>query len=62
MNIYVFVIVEGVIIIFKKLKVYLARTAILTTGPDGAVVKPSANGLVGTVFTSWYRLQLRAGF
>ena len=32
------------------------------TGPDGAVGKSKANGLVGTGFTSQYRLQLRAGF
>ena len=31
------------------------------TGPDGAVVKSSANGLVGTGFTSLYNLQPRAG-
>ena len=32
------------------------------TGPNGAVVMSSANGLVGTGFASWYRLQPRAGF
>ena len=32
------------------------------TGPDGAVVMSSANGLVGTEFASRYRLQPRAGF
>ena len=32
------------------------------TGPDGAVVMSSANGLVGTGFASRYRLQPRAGF
>ena len=32
----------------------------ISTGPDGAVVM--ANGLVGTRFTSRYRLQPRAGF
>ena len=32
----------------------------LNTGPDGAVAKSSANGLVGTGFVS--RLQPRAGF
>ena len=32
------------------------------TGPDGAVAKTSANMLVGTGFTSRYRLQHRAGF
>ena len=32
------------------------------TGPDGAVAMSSANGLVGTGFTSRYRLQPRAGF
>ena len=32
------------------------------TSPDGAVAKPLANGLVGVGFTSWYRLQHRAGF
>ena len=30
--------------------------------PDDAVVMSSANGLVGTGFASWYRLQPRAGF
>ena len=34
----------------------------LQTGPDGAVAMSTANGLVGTGFTSWYRLQPRAGF
>ena len=29
------------------------------TGPDGAVVMSLANGLVGTEFTSQYRLQPR---
>ena len=29
---------------------------------DGAVTKSSANGLVGTEFTSWYQLQPGAGF
>ena len=32
------------------------------TVPDGAVVKSSAKGLVGTGFASGYRLQPRAGF
>ena len=32
------------------------------TGPDGTVVKSSANGLVDTGFASRYRLQPRAGF
>ena len=32
------------------------------TGPDGAVVMSSANGLVGTGFASPYRLRPRAGF
>ena len=32
------------------------------TDPDGAVATSSANGLVGTGFASWYRLQLRADF
>ena len=32
------------------------------TGLDGAVATSSANGLVGTGFTSQYRLQQRAGF
>ena len=32
------------------------------TSPDGAVVMSSANGLVGTGFTSQYWLQPRAGF
>ena len=32
------------------------------TGPDGAVVMSSANGLVGTGFASRYRHQPRAGF
>ena len=35
---------------------------LLQTGPDGAVVMSLANGLVGTGFASWYRLQPRAGF
>ena len=30
--------------------------------PDGVVVMSSANGLVGTGFASWHRLQLRAFF
>ena len=34
----------------------------LATGPDGAVVKSSANWLVGTEFASRYGLQHRAGF
>ena len=29
--------------------------------PDGAVANSSANGLVGTGFASWYRLQHRTG-
>ena len=33
-----------------------------STGPDGAVVMSSANGLVGTGFASRYRLQSRAVF
>ena len=33
-----------------------------TTGPDGAAVMSSANGLVGVGFASRYRLQPRAGF
>ena len=33
-----------------------------STGPVGAVVMASANGLVGTGFASRYRLQLRSGF
>ena len=33
-----------------------------TTSPDDAVVMSSANGLVGTGFASWYRLQPRARF
>ena len=32
------------------------------TGPDGAVVMSSANGLVGTGFASWYQLQPRTDF
>ena len=32
------------------------------TSPDGAVAISSANGMVGTGFTSRYRLQPRAGF
>ena len=32
------------------------------TGPDGALVMSSANGLVGTGFVSRYRLRPRAGF
>ena len=31
-------------------------------GPDGTVAMSLANGLVGTGFTSQYRLQPRAGF
>ena len=30
--------------------------------PNDTWVKSSANGLVGTGFASWYRLQPRAGF
>ena len=30
--------------------------------PDSAVAMSSANGLVGTGFSSWYRFQPRAGF
>ena len=33
-----------------------------STNPDGAVAKPSANGLVGIGFPSQYQLQHRAGF
>ena len=33
----------------------------INTGPNGAVVKSSANGLVCTGFASWYRFQLRVG-
>ena len=33
-----------------------------TTGPDDAVAESSANGLVGTGFTSRYRLQPQSGF
>ena len=32
------------------------------TGPDGAVVKSSVNGLIGTGFAFRYRLQPREGF
>ena len=35
---------------------------IMHTGPDGAVVMLSANGLVGTGFVSRYQLQSRADF
>ena len=38
------------------------RVQFKSTGPDGAVVMSSANGLVGTGFVSQYRLQPRAGF
>ena len=34
----------------------------LFTGPECAVTSSLANGLVGTVFISRYRLQPRAGF
>ena len=34
----------------------------MMTGPNGAVVMSSANGLVGTGFASRYRLQPRVGF
>ena len=32
---------------------------VATNGPNGAVVMSSANGLVGTGFASWYRIQIR---
>ena len=35
---------------------------IIETGSDGAVARLSANGLVGTGFTSWYWLQPKATF
>ena len=35
---------------------------LLYISPNGTVVKSSANGLVGTGFTSRYQLQPRAGF
>ena len=38
------------------------NTVLLFTGPDGAVVMSSANGLVGTGFSSRYRLEPRACF
>ena len=34
----------------------------VVTGPNGTVAMSSANGLVGTEFTSWYWLQPRLGF
>ena len=37
-------------------------TCSLDTGPDGAVVMSSANGLVGIGFAFWYQLQPIAGF
>ena len=42
--------------------IYNTRFYYQETGPDGAVVMPSANSLVGTGFVSRYRLQPRAGF
>ena len=43
---------------------YVTKCAILVflTGPNGAVAKFVANGLVGTGFASRYRLQPRVDF
>ena len=41
---------------------YLSLSLIAVAGNDGAVVKSSANGLVGTGFAPRYRLQPRAVF
>ena len=57
-------IVFGQRLVTVQVNVYhIYRQCVLTTSQsDGTVAKPSANGLVDTVFASWYQLQPRASF
>ena len=51
---------------YSKTLIHLGRykeeNLLARTGPNGAVAMSLANGLVGTGFTSQYRLQPRTGF
>ena len=48
---------------FELFLIQASATCFLNkSGLNGAVIMSSTNGLIGTGFASWYRLQPRTGF